>query len=563
MLRGAIGSLLFTFGIETAGRAAYRRLLVAAREPRAAQQGALARILRALAPTELGQKYGYAQIDSPDELRRRVPITDYEALRPHVARQIATGASVLTATRPVMYARTSGTTGEPKLVPVTRDVVATLRHAQRVFSYVQHRQLDAFRGRVLAIGGALREETLPDGTPAGSATGLIYATMPRPIRHKYVVPAEVFEIEDYELRYAVIARLAVQHGNLSMIATANPSTILRLFQQIDVDRSALAADLAQGGSRLLAQLPPPLARHVGAVLTSSPKQASALSAAGTRGPLPLAELWPQLRAVMTWLGAGCTTAAEHIRTLLPNDVRMIDAGYVASEVRGTVVVDAERNLALPLLEDVFFEFVTDEAWNAGERDTQLLHELTQGQTYRVLVTTRGGLVRYDMNDLVRVTGFVYRTPTLEFVRKGRGVTNITGEKVAEDQVNLAIAKVTAAAGVGVPFYVVVADAAAAGYCAYVEGEAAAGIVVALATALDAKLATLNIEYGTKRASGRLRPLRVVALRSGTSRAYREHYVRKGQRESQLKVLTLRDANELDFDFRRYAIGESADAPQVR
>ena len=36
---------------------------------------------------------------------------------------------------------------------------------------------------------------------------------------------------------------------------------------------------------------------------------------------------------------------------------MIDAGYVASEVHGTVVVDAERNLALPLLENVFFEFV--------------------------------------------------------------------------------------------------------------------------------------------------------------------------------------------------------------
>ncbi len=563
MLRAALGGLLLTVGIETAGRAAYRRLLAAAREPRAAQQAALAGILRALAPTELGQVYGYAEIDSPDELRRRVPIHDYEALRPYVQRQIATGGRVLTATRPVMYARTSGTTGEPKLVPVTHDVVRTLRHAQRIFSYVQHRQLGAFRGRVLAIGGALREDTLPDGTPAGSATGLIYATMPRPIRHKYVVPAEVFEIEDYELRYAVIARLAAQHRSLGMIATANPSTILRLFQQMEADRPALAADLAQGGSRLLARLSPPLARRVGSALKSSPKQANVLAAAGARGPLPLAELWPQLRAVMTWLGAGCATAAAHVRTLLPNSVRMVDAGYVASEVRGTVVVDAERNLALPLLEDVFFEFVADEAWNAGERDTLLLHELERGAAYRVLVTTRGGLVRYDMNDIVRVTGSVGHTPTLEFVRKGRGVTNMTGEKVAEDQVNRAMAEAAAAAGIGVPFYVVLADAATAGYCAYVEGDAEARLVVALAAALDAKLASLNIEYGTKRASGRLRPLRVVSLHAGASRAYREHYVRKGQRESQFKVLTLRDATEVDFDFLRYASGDSADAHRVR
>jgi len=147
------------------------------------------------------------------------------------------------------------------------------------------------------------------------------------------VPAEVFEIEDYELRYALIARLAVQHRSLSLIATANPSTILRLFQQIEADRPALAADVAKGRSRLLDQVAPHVARSVLDVLKASSRQASVL-ATGNGAPPPLAELWPQLRAVMTWLGAGCATAAEHVRKLLPSGVRMVDAGYVASEVRG-------------------------------------------------------------------------------------------------------------------------------------------------------------------------------------------------------------------------------------
>ena len=559
MLRAACGRLLFALGIETTGRLAYHRLLAAAAEPRAAQQSALARILRTLASTELGQKYGYTQIDSPDEFRRRVPVHDYEALRPHIARQIATGARVLTATPPVMYARTSGTTGQPKLVPVTTDVIETLRHAQRAFAYAQHRQLGAFPGRLLAIGGALREDALPDGTPVGSATGLIYATMSPWIRHKYVLPAEVFEIEDYDLRYALIARLAVQHRSLSMIATANPSTILRLLEQMEADRPALAADVAQGDTRLLARLPSHVARQVRAFLKASPGQARVLAAAG---PLSLAELWPRLRTIMTWLGAGSATAAAHVRTLLPSHVRMVDAGYVASEVRGTVVVDVERNLALPLLEDVFFEFVPTERSDAGERTTLLLDELEQGATYRVLVTTLGGLARYDMNDIVRVTGAIARTPTLAFVRKGRGVTSITGEKVTEDQINLAIADVAAAAEVAILFYVVVADAGAASYCAYVEAVSQPQRIVALAAALDAKLAALNIEYASKRASGRLRPLRIVALRSGTSRAYREHYVRKGQREAQFKVLALRDAADLDFDFLPHA-SDAIGAAQVR
>jgi GH3 auxin-responsive promoter len=304
-LAEALASWVFTVGIETRGRSAYRNLLASADRPDVAQRKTLTRILRALATTERGRRYGFAEIEDPDDLRRRVPITDYEALRPFIDRQIGSGDLVVAPARPIMYARTSGTTGKPKLIPITPDVVTTMRRAQRAFSYVQHRDLRAFRGRVLAISGALREETLHDGTPAGSATGLIYETMPPLIRAKYVVPTEVFALEDYELRYATIARLAVQHRSLSMIATANPSTILRLLQQIEAESGQLAEDVAAGRFASLARVPEPIAARVAAALKANPTQAAVLAAASVKGTLALAELWPNLRAVMTWLGAGC------------------------------------------------------------------------------------------------------------------------------------------------------------------------------------------------------------------------------------------------------------------
>lgn len=550
-LRERLADLAFRTGIETTGRGAYQRLIEAAGDPHGAQARALARILRSLAATELGRDFG--EVDA-DEFRRRVAVHDYEKLRPHIERQIATGAPVVTATRPIMYAKTSGTTGKPKLIPVTPEVVADLAAAQSAFSYVQHRELDAFRGPVLAIGGAVREETLPDGTPAGAATGLIYETMPALIRAKYVVPPAVFGIEDYALRYAVIARLAVQHRDLSMIGTANPSTILRLLEQIRADAPALEEDLARGDSRLLEDLPGALARRVRAALRADRTQARVLaSARATGAPISLDTLWPELRAVMTWLGAGCAGAAAQVRALLPAGARAIDAGYVASEVRGTVVVDAERNLALPLLEHVFFEFAPVDAWDSGEHATLLLPEIEEGRSYYVLVTTAGGLVRYDMQDIVRVTGRIGRTPTLEFVRKGRGVTNLTGEKLTEEQVNLAVTTVAARAALHVPFHVVVADAAANRYVAYVEAPTRAAQCDALASAIDAELAALNIEYAGKRSSGRLHPLEVVALAPGAGHAYRDHAVRKGQRESQFKVLSLQNAAEVDFDFASFAV----------
>ena len=42
-----------------------------------------------------------------------------------------------------------------------------------------------------------------------------------------------------------------------------------------------------------------------------------------------------------------------------------------------------------------------------------------------------GLYRYFINDLIEVTGWFQKTPTIRFVQKGKGVTNVTGEKLYE------------------------------------------------------------------------------------------------------------------------------------
>lgn len=556
-----IASALFSAGMETLSRAAYHRLMTAAMSPQAAQHRALRAILFELQDTALGRSLGYQHIRSIDAFRTTVPIHDYEALRAPIDRQIATGEPVVTAERPRMYARTSGTTGKPKLIPVTGSVIATLKRAQRAMAYVQHRSFDAFRGRVLALAGAMREETLPDGTPAGATTGLIYQSTSPLIRAKYVLPAAVFDIEDYALRYAVMARIALQFGDISVVATANPSTILRLLHEIETGLPLLVAEIEHGGSRLAAQLSPEQALSIVPYFRAAPERAAQLRPLIERGgAVTVADIWPELRAVMTWLGGGCAVAAAAVRRTLPPGARMIDAGYIASEVRGTIVVDAERGLGLPLLEDVFFEFVPVDDWNTGARTTLLLHELEQGRDYHVLVTTLAGLVRYHMNDVLRVTGKVGATPTLAFVRKGRGVTNITGEKLAEDQVNLAVAAILAEAGLRAPFYVLVADATAARYSAYIEiGKAGRQTVAMLAERLDAELRKLNIEYDSKRGSGRLKPPRLVALADGTERAYRAHCVGKGQREAQFKVLTLQNSDEFDFDVKPHIVDEISEA----
>lgn len=522
LVNGAIA-----MAMNTLGRLHYARLMAHARDPREAQAATLRRILHANAHTEQGRALNLRSIDDVDAFRRAVPIRGYEELRDLVTRQIETGAPTIAPQTPIMYARTSGTTGAAKYIPVTPDALAQMRAAQRAMAFVQHRALKAYSGKVLGIVGSAREEILARGVAAGATTGLIYESMPRALRSRYVVPPDASAMEDYAARYRAIARLAVCERNVSLVATANPSTILRLMD-------VLRADLAE-----IAE-------------SASGERATELKRLAGQGEITLAQLWPDLRCVLTWIGGGCAIAAQAVRAQLPAGATMVDAGYVASEVRGTIVVDVERNLALPMLGDVFFEFADVRAWESGARDTRLLHELEEGADYYVFVTTIVGLLRYHMNDVVRVSGRVHRTPTLQFVRKGRGVTNITGEKLSEDQLQEAMGSLSPAP----LFYIALADAAASRYRIYAHVQ---GAPETAAAAIDARLRALNLEYESKRASGRLLAPELVRISPAASEAYHRHCVEgKKQREAQVKVLTLQTAEEFDFDFAPFVLSH---APQ--
>jgi hypothetical protein len=537
---------IFEAAIGTLGRASAQALTQAAKDPVGTQLRLLRGVLAETRETGFGRDHGFAAIRDEDAYRAAVPIRDYEALRPWIDRQIG-GEAAVTIERPLMYARTSGTTGEPKRVPITPSVLAGLKSAQRAGCYVQHRACPMFRGRILALGGAMEEETLSGGVPAGSVTGLIYQSMPEVIRSNYVVPAAVFAIGDPDLKYKVVARLALQHGDLTAVATANPSTLLRLRDTCRAHWREFMAELETGAFAAAEALTPAQAEAVRAALFPAPDRARELRARAARAEPSVGELWPRLAGIVTWTGGSCALAADAVRRALPPGARVIEAGYVASEFRGTVVVDVDRPLALPTLRDLFLEFVPADAWDRGRRDTLLLHELEEGGEYQLIATTRGGLYRYAINDIVRAGPRIGLTPTLSFVRKGRGVTSITGEKLTEAQVNIALQDMARRFALTVGFHLVLADEEEAVYRVLVEVDGAAP-PGEFGPALDETLQRLNIEYASKRGSGRLKPPMVVALRRGTGNAYRDWCVARGQRDAQFKALTLQRHRECAFDF---------------
>jgi hypothetical protein len=339
-------------------------------------------------------------------------------------------------------------------------------------------------------------------------------------------------------KYWHIIAAALAEPSLSVIATPNPSTLLKLMELIRQLYAELVEALSCRGGQ--ADIPvPPVTGHRRAYLKTG---------VGRESGLTFSALWPDLRAVITWTGGNCGALIPKLKPLLPETTALIEMGYLSSECLGSLNVDVVNNHCVPTFCDNLFEFVSLAEWETADPQTLLLDQVEVGEKYQLLVTTPAGLYRYAMNDIVEVTGRFNRTPTIRFVQKGKGVTNITGEKLYEHHVTTAVDAVLARLGVNSEFYVMVAEVETQQYTLYVEH---ASLPAPVAEEVDKALAEVNVEFQSKRESGRLKPVVVRCVRPDTGDSYRTHCINKGQRESQFKLVRLQYRHECGFNFSNF------------
>jgi GH3 auxin-responsive promoter len=561
-MRAALGDTVLDLALRRHRAQLWGELTEQCADPAATQAATLAEILSRNATTTFGRAHGFASIAGPSEFARAVPVHDYEALRPSIERQETTRETMLTAEHPVMYALTSGTTGQPKLVPVTPTGLARQTKAQRLLATMSHAGSAVFSGRILGIGGPAVEGRRPSGAPYGSASGMIFESMPRFVRSRYLLPSSVLSVSDHDARAYAIAVLALSSADLTGIGTANPSTMLRL-REVIVERWVDLLDDIASSTINGAALDPEPRRAVEAALVGARDRAAQLrSIVDDPSSLRLGRLWPGLALVTTWTRGSCGLALSRLRDELDPGTPIVDLGYSASEIRGTVPVDLESGRCVPTIGDNYFEFVERDAWEEGSADFLTLSDVEPGREYYVFITTLDGLYRYDMNDIVEVTGMFGATPCLGFVQKGRGVTSITGEKLHESQVLRAVVDAGAGRVLGSGFFLMLADTPGARYHLYLEGPLDPDELMRVGRAVDETLSRLNIEYRAKRASGRLAPVTTSELRPGTGEAYRRHCLDRGQREAQLKILHLQRAEDCGFDLAAASTGRAVTTPSV-
>lgn len=545
-----VADTLVAIRLRLTGLAARRRLASRMHDPMAVQNALLAGILERNCETGFGRQYDFARMDGYEAFARAVPVAEFEQLRPFIDAEISRGEKALTAEVPQRYVRTSGTTGVPKDIPLTQSHLEGLRRIhQDAVAFQHHVCPEAFEGGILAMVSPAFEGALANGKPFGSASGIVAGNTHAAVLEKFVVPAAVLTVAESRVKYLLALRLAVARKDVTYFGAANPTTLLTLAKLYREHQAELIVDVRAGTFFLRDRVPPEVMKAVTRRLRADPRRADELAALqAAKADVRLGDLWPAARLVVTWTCASAGVAVDALRHELTKRTRVMELGYISSEFRGTITIGKRAGSGLPTFDTHFFEFVERDLWDAGTPRFLTMDQVRKGRDYYLIVTTPSGLYRYFINDVVRVTGFLGATPLLQFVQKGKGVTNITGEKLYEAQVLQAVREAMAALGRSARFVMMLADEEDARYRLYVEPDPGGVLdAAALARFTDDRLAQINVEYQAKRESERLAPIEAVALAPETGEAYKQHCVKQGQREGQFKMVSLAYRRKFTFD----------------
>lgn len=512
-------------------------------QPATAQWNKLQQIVQRNAATDFGQSHGFADIQSIEDYQARVPIRDYAGLKPWIDRMTQGEENILTHQKPFYYCRTSGTTGEPKITPVTEDYreeYQSVVHAFLYYLYKEHPK--AFDGQALYFHGMADYVTVADGTSAGSMSGFNSKHLPPLLKRFYAVPYELMVIADPFTRHFCIALLALAK-NITLIMAVTPSPPILLAETLKNHGEELLFHLEKGTLPKAAVLNETELGIMQKLHRAHPQRAQQLRQLLTRkGLLRPTQVWPALDLIGCWKTSSAGMLIPQLEAAYAG-VPIRDAIFSASEGWCNVPY-TDQHVGGPLAVNAhFYEFIA--ADDTSENPTiALAHELEIGKDYRILLTTSCGMYRYDLGDILRVSHYYNQTPVVHFVRKVGQYSSMATEMLAVEHVFEVMAQLLKERQWIIPFYVLVPNPTTQPphYELYVEGRSQSE-VEALAKAFDEALQVHNFSYGLRRRDQELGPVSAHVLRAGAYQEWQAQKRAEPGNEAQIKPPGMLMSNE--------------------
>lgn len=490
--------------------------------------------------TLFGKEHEFNSIDNYEQFINNVPIRTYEGHRPYIEKMISGESDVLIEGKPFFYNTTSGTTDKAKFIPVCKESYKTYGKITKLWLYtVLKDNPSIFNGSSFSAVAPAVDGTVEDGTPFGSISGVGYRKIPSILKKTYSVPYPIICIRDYQKKYYGLTLGALARDITYMICPS-PSNLIQINKTIINNFDDLVKDIRFGTIRedVLNEVPEDDRNEVIQFFkTPNPQRADELIKLKKKygEKITFKHYWKNLACINLWKLGNFKRLLPTIESFIGSKTSMRAFGYQASEARVGVVLDNCNDTSLLSPQHYFYEFIKVEDKNLSNPPVYRAHQLIDNQRYYIIISNNSGLYRYDINDIVEVRGFYNQIPRIVFIQKGEGITSITGEKLSEEQVVIAMNRIKSEMSIN--HYMMICDEKEMQYKLFVEFD---DCVLKtdkkdVVSSLDKVLREINPEYEIKRGSNRLKKPVMIEVKKDFYQLFKENLIKKGYaKEGQFK-----------------------------
>ena len=370
----------------------YKKVQKWANNPIETQKKVFQDLISEAAATAFGKDHDFISINNHDDFVKRVPVRDYEALKPYVEKVVAGEEDILWKGKPIYFAKTSGTTSGSKYIPITKESMPSHVEAARnaILLYINETGNAKFvNGKMIFLQGSpiLNEQ---NGVQLGRLSGIVAHYVPKYLQKNRLPSWETNCIEDWETKVDAIVEETLPED--MTIISGIPSWVQMYFEKLQQKTGKKVGDIFKNFNLFI----------FGGV-NYEPYRAKFENLIGRK--VDSIELYP---------------ASE---------------GFFAFQDK-----QKEKGMLLQLNSGIFYEFIKADEFFDDNPLRITIKDVKVGVNYVMIISTNAGLWAYNIGDTVQFTS----TKPYRVIVSGRIKHFISafGEHVIGKEVEQAIQEAT-------------------------------------------------------------------------------------------------------------------------
>ena len=451
----------------------YKKVQKWANNPIETQNKVFQDLISEATSTQFGKDHDFVSINNHEDFLKRVPVRDYEALKPYVEKMVAGEEDILWKGKPIYFAKTSGTTSGSKYIPITKESMPSHVEAARnaILFYIHETGNSKFvDGKMIFLQGSpvLNEQ---NGVQLGRLSGIVAHYVPKYLQKNRLPSWKTNCIEDWETKVDAIVEETLPK-NMTIISGI-PSWVQMYFEKLQQKTGKKVGDIFKNFNLFI----------FGGV-NYEPYRAKFENLIGRK--VDSIELYP---------------ASE---------------GFFAFQDKQN-----EKGMLLQLNSGIFYEFIKADEFFDENPKRITVKDVEVGINYVMIISTNAGLWAYNIGDTVQFTS----TKPYRVIVSGRIKHFISafGEHVIGKEVEQAMQEATLNSNVRISEFTVAPQISPKEGLPYhewfIEFENEPENLSALAKKIDESLQKQNSYYFDLIKGGVLQPLKITKVKHGGFQEY--------------------------------------------